>query len=90
MASCYDPETLNRLRSVYRRGIELLGIDDAFDPEAFASCVLGAPHKEDADLLLNEALQRYRANHPVVRVASSKVPTKESVRSLAQDDESFG
>jgi hypothetical protein len=72
MASCYDPETLNRLRSAYQRGVDLLENSEGFDHEAFANCIFGAPHKEDAELLLIEALKRYRESHPKVLVAHSK------------------
>ena len=59
--SAYDPDTLNRLEAAYKQGAEILRKDDGFDAEAFAYCVFHAKRKEDAELILEEALEKYRA-----------------------------
>jgi uncharacterized lipoprotein YehR (DUF1307 family) len=58
--SAYDPDTLDRLEVAYKRGAEILKKDDGFDAETFAYCVFHANRKEDAELILEEAIERYR------------------------------
>jgi hypothetical protein len=56
----YDPDTLNRLEAAYKRGAELLKKDGSFDAEAFAHCIFRTSRTEDAALIVEEALERYR------------------------------
>jgi hypothetical protein len=58
--SAYDPDTLNRLEAAYKQGAEILRKDDGFDAEAFACCIFHTQRHESVELIIEEALEKYR------------------------------